>query len=103
MQDSLKAGLEASVIPAFERSCKAIFDQVDAAFRRGMVEHTAAAQQHFESSHSSLALTLRVCILVLHCEIHYSTALFINLFKTKTSGFCCMDAVRELSIWILMR
>ena len=65
MQDSLKAGLEASVIPAFERSCKAIFDQVDAAFRRGMVEHTAAAQQHFEASHSSLALTLRVCILKL--------------------------------------
>ncbi|KAG6755665.1 hypothetical protein POTOM_041498 [Populus tomentosa] len=59
LQDSLKAGLEASVIPAFERSCKAMFDQVDAAFQRGMVEHTAAAQQHFEAFHSSLALTLR--------------------------------------------
>jgi enhancer of mRNA-decapping protein 4 len=60
----LKAGLEASVIPAFEMSCKAMFDQVDAAFRKGMVEHTATTQQHFESAHSSLALTLRVCFLV---------------------------------------
>ncbi|KAG6756841.1 hypothetical protein POTOM_040284 [Populus tomentosa] len=59
LQDSLKAGLEASVIPAFEMSCKAMFDQVDAAFQRGMIEHTAAAQQHFEASHSSLAFTLR--------------------------------------------
>ena len=94
MQDSLKAGLEASVIPAFEMSCKAMFDQVDAAFQRGMVEHTAAAQQHFEAAHSSLALTLRVCILVLHYEIHYNTALFINLFKTKMSGFCWTRVVR---------
>ncbi|XP_011039835.1 PREDICTED: enhancer of mRNA-decapping protein 4 [Populus euphratica] len=59
LQDSLKAGLEASVIPAFEMSCKAMFDQVDATFRKGMVEHTAATQQHFESAHSSLAVTLR--------------------------------------------
>lgn len=64
MQDSLKTGLEASVIPAFEMSCKTMFDQVDAAFRKGMVEHTAATQQHFESAHSSLALTLRVCFFV---------------------------------------
>jgi hypothetical protein len=41
-----------------------MFDQVDAAFRKGMVEHTATTQQHFESAHSSLALTLRVCFLV---------------------------------------
>ncbi|EEF31764.1 conserved hypothetical protein [Ricinus communis] len=62
LQDSLKAGLEASVIPAFEMSCKAMFEQVDATFRKGMVEHTAAAQQHFESAHSSLALALRETI-----------------------------------------
>ncbi len=62
MQDALKAGLEASVVPAFEMSCKAMFEQVDSTFRKGMVEHTTAAQQHFESAHSSLALALRVCI-----------------------------------------
>lgn len=63
MQDALKAGLEASVVPAFEMSCKAMFEQVDSTFRKGMVEHTTAAKQHFESAHSSLALALRVCTL----------------------------------------
>lgn len=62
MQDALKSGLEASVIPAFEKSCKVMFEQVDATFQKGMVEHTSAAQQHFESTHSGLALALRVCI-----------------------------------------
>ncbi|XP_050236209.1 enhancer of mRNA-decapping protein 4 [Mercurialis annua] len=62
LQDALKAGLEASVIPAFEISCKAMFEQVDVTFRKGMVEHTTAAQQHFESAHSPLALTLRETI-----------------------------------------
>ncbi|KAL5737244.1 hypothetical protein ACOSP7_030005 [Xanthoceras sorbifolium] len=59
LQDILKSNLEASVIPAFEKSCRAMFEQVDATFQRGMVEHTTAAQQHFESAHSSLALALR--------------------------------------------
>ncbi|WCJ32543.1 Enhancer of mRNA-decapping protein 4 [Euphorbia peplus] len=62
LQEALKIGLEASVVPAFEMSCKAMFEQVDATFRKGMVEHTTAAQQHFESTHSSLALALREAI-----------------------------------------
>ncbi|KAG8661430.1 enhancer of mRNA-decapping protein 4 [Manihot esculenta] len=62
LQDALKAGLEASVVPAFEMSCKAMFEQVDSTFRKGMVEHTTAAKQHFESAHSSLALALREAI-----------------------------------------
>lgn len=62
LQDALKSGLEASVVPAFEMSCKAMFEQVDSTFRKGMVEHTTAAQQHFESAHSSLALALRETI-----------------------------------------
>lgn len=53
------------MVPAFEKSCKAMFEQVDATFHKGMVEHSAAAQQHFESAHSPLALALRVCTLVL--------------------------------------
>lgn len=52
--------MEASVIPAFETSCKAMFDQVDATFQKGMVEHTSAAQQQVESMHSPLAFALRV-------------------------------------------
>ncbi|KAK9269418.1 hypothetical protein L1049_001191 [Liquidambar formosana] len=62
LQDALKSSLEASAIPAFEMSCKAMFEQVDATFQKGMVEHTTAAQQHFESAHSPLALALRDAI-----------------------------------------
>lgn len=73
MQDALKSTLEASVIPAFEMSCKAMFEQVDATFQKGIVEHTSAAQQHLESVHSPLALALRVCNLLYNfiCGWHY--------------------------------
>ena len=69
-QDALKYSLETSVIPAFEMSCKAMFEQVDATFQKGMVEHSTAAKQHFESAHSPLAHALRVCINVLHHANH---------------------------------
>ncbi|GLU23980.1 hypothetical protein SLE2022_399540 [Rubroshorea leprosula] len=59
LQDALKSGIEVSVIPAFEMSCKAMFEQVDTAFQKGMIEHTNAAQQHLESAHSLLAHVLR--------------------------------------------
>ncbi|XP_042503231.1 enhancer of mRNA-decapping protein 4-like isoform X2 [Macadamia integrifolia] len=59
LQDALRSSFEASVIPAFEMSCKAMFEQVDAAFQKGMVEHAAAVQQQFESAHSPLAIALR--------------------------------------------
>ncbi|XP_058114758.1 enhancer of mRNA-decapping protein 4-like isoform X2 [Magnolia sinica] len=58
-QDALRASLESSVIPAFEQACKAMFEQVDATFQKGMAEHTTAAQQQFESTHSPLAIALR--------------------------------------------
>ncbi|KAL7103295.1 hypothetical protein ACP275_08G170900 [Erythranthe tilingii] len=59
LQETLKASLEVSVVPAFEMSCRAMFEQVDATFQKGMVEHTAASQQQFEASHSPLAIALR--------------------------------------------
>ncbi|XP_022886515.1 enhancer of mRNA-decapping protein 4-like isoform X1 [Olea europaea var. sylvestris] len=62
LQETLKSSLEATVVPAFEMSCKALFEQVDAEFQKGVIEHTAAAQQHFESSHSPLAIALRDAI-----------------------------------------
>ncbi|GMP52043.1 hypothetical protein CsSME_00018018 [Camellia sinensis var. sinensis] len=62
LQDALKSSLDGSVIPAFETSCKAMFEQVDATFQKGMFEHTTAAQQQFESTHSPLALALRDAI-----------------------------------------
>ncbi|RVW50142.1 Enhancer of mRNA-decapping protein 4 [Vitis vinifera] len=61
-QDALKSNLEASVVPAFEMSCKAMFDQVDSTFQKGMVEHATTVQQQFESTHSPLALALRDAI-----------------------------------------
>jgi len=48
------------VVPAFEMSCKAMFEQVDATFQKGMVEHSTAVQQRLESAPTSLAMTLRV-------------------------------------------
>ncbi|KAL8135516.1 enhancer of mRNA-decapping protein 4-like [Apium graveolens] len=62
LQEALKSSLETSVVPSFEVSCKAMFEQVDTTFQRGMAEHTSAAQHQFESSHSPLALALREII-----------------------------------------
>ncbi|MQL78335.1 hypothetical protein Taro_010770 [Colocasia esculenta] len=62
VQDGLKCNLEASVIPSFEKSCKSMFEQIDAAFHKGMVEYTASVQQQFESMHTPLALALRDAI-----------------------------------------
>ncbi|KAI3673907.1 hypothetical protein L6452_40038 [Arctium lappa] len=59
LQEALRSSMEASVVPAFEMSCKAMFDQVDATFQKGMLEHTSAAQQQVESTHSPLAIALR--------------------------------------------
>lgn len=62
LQDALRSSLESSLIPAFEQSCKAMFDQVDSTFHKGMAEHNSAALQQFESTHTPLALTLRDAI-----------------------------------------
>ncbi|KAH6768134.1 hypothetical protein C2S51_013470 [Perilla frutescens var. frutescens] len=62
LQETVKSSLEASVVPAFEISCRTMIEQVNAAFQKGMVEHTSAAQQQFEASHSPLALALRVAL-----------------------------------------
>lgn len=60
LQDALRSSLEASMIPAFEMSCKNMFEQVNATLQRELTKHTTAAQHLFESSHSSLAVSLRV-------------------------------------------
>ncbi|KAF3451917.1 hypothetical protein FNV43_RR08013 [Rhamnella rubrinervis] len=62
LQDALRSSLEASMIPSFEMSCKNMFEQVDTTLQRGLIKHTTAAQQQFESSHSPLAVTLRDAI-----------------------------------------
>ena len=60
LQDALKSGLESSIIPAFEMSCKSMFEQIDVTFQKVLIKHTTAAQQQFENSHSSLAVALQV-------------------------------------------
>ncbi|BAT88440.1 hypothetical protein VIGAN_05193300 [Vigna angularis var. angularis] len=59
LQEALKSSFETSAVPAFEMSCKAMFEQVDATFQKGMAEHSAAVQQRLESAPTSLAMTLR--------------------------------------------
>lgn len=62
----MRSCLESSVVPAFEQSCKAMFEQVESSFQKGMIEHTAAAHQQLEAANTPLALTLRVsCITIL--------------------------------------
>jgi len=61
-------------------SCKAMFEQVDATFQKGMAEHSAAVQQRLESTPTSLAMTLRVsnseCLFLLGV-FHRNLYLFI--------------------------
>ncbi|KAG2688741.1 hypothetical protein I3760_09G109400 [Carya illinoinensis] len=59
LQDTLRSSLEAAIIPAFEMSCKAMFEQVDVTFQKGLSKHTTAAQQQFEATLSPLAIALR--------------------------------------------
>ncbi|XVF28094.1 hypothetical protein REPUB_Repub14bG0165100 [Reevesia pubescens] len=58
LQDALRSNLESSIIPAFEMSCKSMFEQIDVTFQKGLIKHTTAAQQQFEKEHSSLAVAL---------------------------------------------
>ena len=60
MQDALRTSFESLLVPAFEQACKTMFEQVDGAFQKGMSEHSTAIQHQVESSHSPLALTLKV-------------------------------------------
>lgn len=58
-------------------SCKAMFEQVDTAFQKGMVEHTAAAQQQFDATLSPLAHALRVCTSVL-ANLHFFVGVYTS-------------------------
>lgn len=78
-QDALRSSLEASIIPAFEMSCKALFDQVDATFQKGLSKHTTSVQQQFESTHSPLAIALRVCVAQQDCLLGSRYIFFHNL------------------------
>ncbi|XP_031403990.1 enhancer of mRNA-decapping protein 4-like isoform X2 [Punica granatum] len=59
LQDAVKSSMVTSMVPAFEKSCRAMFEQIDATFQRGMTEHTSAAMQHVENANSPLTHALR--------------------------------------------
>ncbi|XP_031478958.1 enhancer of mRNA-decapping protein 4 isoform X2 [Nymphaea colorata] len=59
LHDGVRSTIESSLIPAFELSCKAMFEQIDSTFQKGMGEYVAAVQQQLETTHSNLSLTLR--------------------------------------------
>ncbi|XAR53895.1 hypothetical protein NMG60_11022618 [Bertholletia excelsa] len=60
--DALRSSFEASVISTFEASCKAMFEQVDAAFQKGFAKHANAARQQFKTTHSPLAVAVKDAI-----------------------------------------
>ncbi|XP_045805523.1 enhancer of mRNA-decapping protein 4-like [Trifolium pratense] len=62
LQEALRTSVEATLVPAFEKSCKAMFEQIDGTFQNGLLNHTTAIQQQYDSTHSPLAITLRETI-----------------------------------------
>ncbi|PWA43713.1 WD40 repeat-containing protein [Artemisia annua] len=51
LKEALRSSMEGYIVPAFETSCKAMVDQVDATFQKGL-------QQQVNSTHSPLAVSL---------------------------------------------
>nr|XP_025700122.1 beta-glucosidase 6 isoform X1 [Arachis hypogaea]XP_025700130.1 beta-glucosidase 6 isoform X1 [Arachis hypogaea]XP_025700138.1 beta-glucosidase 6 isoform X1 [Arachis hypogaea] len=108
LQDALKSSFEISVVPAFEKSCKAMFDQVDSTFQKGMVEHSTAVQQRLESGHTLLAMTLRVSVLIdILLFLWSSVATFsfafgrncvATLLKGKSSGSAVFKKVIDIEL-----
>ncbi|KAK2448168.1 enhancer of mRNA-decapping protein [Trifolium repens] len=62
LQEALRTSVEATLVPAFEKSCKSMFEQIDGTFQNGLLNHTTAIQQQYDSTHSPLAITLRETI-----------------------------------------
>ncbi|XP_031405107.1 enhancer of mRNA-decapping protein 4-like [Punica granatum] len=60
LQDALKSSMVASMVPAFEKSCRAMLGHFDATFQRGMTEHTSAAMHYLENANSPLTHALRM-------------------------------------------
>ncbi|KAL5070529.1 hypothetical protein RYX36_021416, partial [Vicia faba] len=62
LQEALRTSVEATLVPAFEKSYKAMFEKIDGTFQNGILNHTTAIQQQYGSTHSRLAITLRETI-----------------------------------------
>jgi enhancer of mRNA-decapping protein 4 len=73
LQETLRACLESTLLPAFERSCQVMFEQIDTTFANNMANHTSDTQQQFAASHTALASTLKVrpwCLLLFQISLN---------------------------------
>ncbi len=73
VQETLRACLESTLLPAFERSCQVMFEQIDTTFASNMANHTSHTQQQFAASHTALASTLKVrpwCLLLFQISLN---------------------------------
>ncbi|XP_024388151.1 enhancer of mRNA-decapping protein 4 isoform X2 [Physcomitrium patens] len=102
LQEELRAGLENLVIPAFERSCEAISEQLDTAFQTGMAEHFCNAQQQKASEDTPLAMTLQeviggasVLANVLSDDLLNGTAKLLELIETVCANFSGNDVINH--------
>ncbi|KAL6195221.1 hypothetical protein ACLB2K_030841 [Fragaria x ananassa] len=77
LQDAIKSSMEASVVPAFEKSCKAMFEQVD-----------ATVEWHFQFAHSPFPNALRTSS-KLSCELDVDPARKCATFGSLTSSNYC--------------
>jgi len=68
-QDAVRLGFE-NMNPTFERSCRAMTEQIENAFQTGMAEHTTQAQQQLASQNTDLATILKVFCTILPVHLH---------------------------------
>ena len=69
-QDAVRSGFESMINPTFERSCRAMTEQIENAFQTGMAEHTTQAQQQLASKNTDLANILEVFCTILPVHLH---------------------------------
>ncbi|KAL5070530.1 hypothetical protein RYX36_021417 [Vicia faba] len=44
LQEALRTSVEATLVPSFEKYCKAMFEKIDGTFQNGLLNHTTAIQ-----------------------------------------------------------
>lgn len=93
-QDGIRAGFETLIIPAFERSCQTMFDQVNTVFQTEMIEHNSQVESELASTHTALATNLqvpseRISILIFRIFIFLETR-SMNFLMCKKKYFVCL-------------
>ncbi|KAK4752650.1 hypothetical protein SAY87_021448 [Trapa incisa] len=104
LQDALRSTVEASMVPAFEMSCRAMFEQIDATFQRGLTEHVSTAMHHLETLNSPLTHALKDVINsassmthTLSGELAEAQRKFLSLAVTGANPSAVNSIVNQLS------